>query len=596
MADIMEQNASSIRGWIAGGFAIFLLTASLALRGSTWQGTIALHTLMEVVATTLALTVGILGLIRYYIKKQPLFLFIGSGFLGTALLDCYHAVVTSTWFMENFPSPLPSLIPWSWFASRIYLAFSLWMSWYFWRRGEIKGDRRQLNEWQVYLLSTLFTFVTFIFFSFVTLPRAYYPDSFFHRPQEHIAALFFLLALIGYWRKGEWHTDIFEFWLLLSLIDGFLGQSAFMSFAGKNFDGMFDIAHLLKKTSYIMVLTGLFCSLYQLLRRAEENVQRVNQTRMELQLENGQRRLAEEDLRTIMDEIRAAVEILSSTSGELVTFLNQFAAAVAEMTTATNQSVENIAELAAVAQLGREKAEEVAAASAKAAQSAKNGRQSVATTIDLMTSIRTQTDSIAAGVEGLATQGEAIGEIITLVDDLADQTEVLSINAAIEAAKAEEHGLGFTVVAQEIKRLATKSKSATNQVRQILTAVKGAGQKAVQTAQVGCDTVAAGEGQAQQTGKIISQLHDMVNLSSQAATEIASASRQQQSTADQMVQAITGIRMASNNNEASMTQMEESIRDIHSLGKKLELLISEYHQRPAVAETSAASYDQQPTT
>ena len=586
MATDKEQQLSPTRGWIAAGFGVLLLTWSLAMRGSTWQGSIALHTLMEVVATLLALMVGILGLIRYYIKKLHIFLFIGSGFLGTALLDCYHAVVTSTWFMENFPSPLPSLIPWSWFASRIYLAFSLWLSWYFWRREEFHGDRRRLNEWQVYLLSALFTVATFVFFAFVQLPRAYYPNSFFHRPQEQVAALFFLLALVGYWRKGEWRHDIFEFWLLLSLIDGFLSQSAFMSFAGRNFDGMFDVAHLLKKVSYIMVLTGLLCSLYQLLRQAEGNVQRIDRARLALQHENSQRRLAEESLRTVMAEIGAAVQVLAATAGELVTFISRFAAAIAETATAANQTAAGVEELASVARLGNQKALEVAQSAEMAARSVQDGQQSVAATIALMAAIRNRTESVAAGVEGLAGQGEAIGEIITMVDDLADQTEVLAINAAIEAAKADEHGQGFTVVAQEVKSLAAQSKAATARVRKILVAVEKAGQAAIRTTQEGRQAVSDGAEQSRQTGEVIGQLEEAVRLSTRTAAEIAAACRQQQSSADQMVQAINGIREASSDNETAMGEVKKSIGDIHALGKKLEQLVEQYPLRPAEETTT----------
>jgi len=576
MSNTKEQKRSSTRAWTAAGLTAFLLAASLALRGSTWQGSIALHTLMEVAATLLALMVGILGLIRYYIKKLNTFLFIGSGFLGTALLDCYHAVVTSSWFMETFPSPLPSLIPWSWFASRIYLAFSLWLSWYFWQREEKRGGRRRLNEWQVYLFSALFTVATFIFFAFVHLPRAYYPNAFFHRPQELIAALFFLLALGGYWRKGWWRHDVFEYWLLLSLVDGFLGQAVFMSFASKNFDGMFDVAHLLKKVSYIMVLIGLLYSLYQLLRQAEDNVQRLEQSRLALQQENTQRSQAEESLRTVMAEIGNAVRILAAAAAELVASINQFAASITETATAANQTASGVEELASVARLGNQKAREVAHSAAKAAQNAADGRRLLTTTIDLMAVSSGQSESVAKGVAGLAAQGEAIGEIITLVDDLADQSEILAINAAIEAAKAGEHGRGFTVVAREVKSLATQSKAATARVRKILMAVEKAGRRAVDTAQQGRQAASEGEGQARQTGEVIGQLEEAVRLAAETASEIAAANQQQQNSTDQMVQAVNGIRQASDDNEAAMGQVEKSIRDIHALGRKLQQLIDQY--------------------
>lgn len=104
-----------------GGLFAALFLGYLLMRGSTWEGSTQLHTLMELAATLLALLVGILALVRFYTKKSNTYLFIGAGFLGTSFLDGYHAIVTSSFFDQLFPSPPASLIPWSWNASRMFL-------------------------------------------------------------------------------------------------------------------------------------------------------------------------------------------------------------------------------------------------------------------------------------------------------------------------------------------------------------------------------------------------------------------------------------------------------------------------------------------
>ena len=104
----------------------------------------------------------------------------------------------------------------------------------------------------------------FAIVAFVPMPAAYYQQLPFPRPQEFLPALFFLLALIGYLRKGKWKTDVFEHWLVLSLIVGFMGQAMFMSFSGRVFDMMFDAAHLLKNGSYICAMLGLLFSMRRL--------------------------------------------------------------------------------------------------------------------------------------------------------------------------------------------------------------------------------------------------------------------------------------------------------------------------------------------
>lgn len=254
--------------WVVG---LGLTLGYSVTRGSTWVGSVQLHTLMEGLATLLALMAGTIALVRFYSRKDNTFLFLGTGFVGTAILDGYHTVVTSMFFKPYMPSDLPSLIPWSWIASRQFLSVLMFLSWLAWLREERLGEAGRIGEWSVYLFSILFTLASFLFFAYGPLPRAYYPEFFFNRPEEFLPGLFFLLALVGYIHKGRWRDDSFEHWLVLSLIVGFIGQIVFMSFSGRLFDFEFDAAHTLKKMSYICVLIGLLSSMYSIFRKAENS-------------------------------------------------------------------------------------------------------------------------------------------------------------------------------------------------------------------------------------------------------------------------------------------------------------------------------------
>jgi PAS domain S-box-containing protein len=258
--------------WTVG---LGLIAAAVLLRDSSWRGSVGLHTLMETVATLLAAIVGVMALVRFYSKKNNTILFIATGFLGTAFLDGYHALVTSEVFRPYMPSDLPSLIPWSWVASRLFLALMIFLSWLAWLRERRLGPADGLDERTIYVGTFLLTAASFLFFTLAPLPRAYYPELFFPRPEEFVPALFFLLALIGYLRKGAWRNDAFEHWLVMALIVGFVGQAVFMPFSGQLFDFEFDAAHLLKKVSYVCVLTGLMISMFTLIRRAEDGETRV---------------------------------------------------------------------------------------------------------------------------------------------------------------------------------------------------------------------------------------------------------------------------------------------------------------------------------
>ncbi len=239
------------------------------LRGSSWQGSTQLHTLMETVAFLLAMMVGVMALSRYYARKNNTLLFIGTAFVGTALLDGYHAAVTSSFFASHFPSAPASLIPWSWIASRWFLSLFLFFSWLAWINEQRRGEPGRIHESSVFIAAGFLTLASFLFFALVPLPRAYYPELFFHRPEEFLPAAFFLLALVGYLHKGHWKTDIVEHWLVISLIIGVVGQSLFMSFSGQLFDLEFDAAHILKKVSYVCVLTGLLISMFHLFKQEE---------------------------------------------------------------------------------------------------------------------------------------------------------------------------------------------------------------------------------------------------------------------------------------------------------------------------------------
>jgi methyl-accepting chemotaxis protein len=176
----------------------------------------------------------------------------------------------------------------------------------------------------------------------------------------------------------------------------------------------------------------------------------------------------------------------------------------------------------------------------------------------------------------LSEQGQAIGEIIATVNDLAEQSNLLSVNAAIEAAKAGEQGKGFAVVAQEVKSLAEQSKQATAQVRTILGDIQKATTAAVLATEQGSKAVEAGVAQSAEAGESIRQLADSVIDAAQAATQISASSQQQLVGTDQVALAMENIRQASAQNVAGTRQTEIAARNLHELGLRLKQLVVQY--------------------
>ncbi len=251
--------------------AVIFIAGAFALQSFSWQGSRELHTFMEIVATLIAALVGAMSFVRFYAKKNSTYLFLATGFLGTAMLDGYHAIVTSNLLSSLMPSPPESLIPWSWNASRTFLAILMTTMWAVSRWENRRGKSGHIHEGIVYAAVGGLALTSFCFFAFVPLPRAYYPEFYFGRPEEFVAATFFAIALAGIASKAEWSVKSFESWLAWSLLIGFVSQAVVMSRSFGLFDLPFNLAHLLKVVSYGLVLTGLLIDFQQLFKCLEDS-------------------------------------------------------------------------------------------------------------------------------------------------------------------------------------------------------------------------------------------------------------------------------------------------------------------------------------
>ena len=275
------------------------------LRGATWHGDGELHTVLEFIATQLAATTGTMALVRYYAKRSSMFLLIGSGFLGTALLDAYHAVITSAFLAARMPSGLSALTHWSGAVSGVFLSLLMLASLWVWKRWPTVGSSA---ERLVYILVGSWTVTSFLIFALVRLRPAYYPNFIVHRPSELLLALGFTLAAIGYFRKGSWKFDDFEHWVLLSLIVSAGGDLLYMSTYVKTGDSMFIGGHVLKIVGYGFVLIGLLASTYSTFRQEAEQATRLGDANQWLAIEVAERQKAEAELRVTHNELETRVE------------------------------------------------------------------------------------------------------------------------------------------------------------------------------------------------------------------------------------------------------------------------------------------------
>ncbi len=238
-------------------FIVLILAAIIARSGIiTWTHSSLTHSMLQSVATVIAFFCGTAALYRYYNNefKSNMLLFIGAGFLGTAVIDAYHTIVTTVWFANTFPNVPSTVARWSWLATRLVLSILLFLSllgilW------EKKG--KIVNSTLIYVSVAIVTLAVLIFFILVPIPFPVYPQHFISRPLELIPGVIFLITLIGYLINGGWKTDNFEYWMVLCLIASVLCQFAYMGLSKQLFDNMYHSAHIVKIISYAMVYLGI---------------------------------------------------------------------------------------------------------------------------------------------------------------------------------------------------------------------------------------------------------------------------------------------------------------------------------------------------
>ena len=283
-----------------------------------------------------------------------------------------------------------------------------------------------------------------------------------------------------------------------------------------------------------------------------------------------------DNLRSTTAELSEGVNVLASSASEIMASTAQMASSAAQTGTAISETTSTVEEVKQTAQISSQKAKFVSDNAQKAITVAQTGRKSVEASIEGMKRIQLQMESIAESVVKLSEQSQSIGEIIASVNDLAEQSNLLAVNAAIEAAKAGEQGKGFVVVAQEVKSLAEQSKQATAQVRTILNEIQKATTAAVLATEQGSKAVENGVKQSTEAGESIRQLSDTITEAAQAATQIAASSQQQLVGTDQVAMAMENIRQASSQNMAGTKQTETAAHSLHNLGQKMKQLVDQF--------------------
>jgi methyl-accepting chemotaxis protein len=273
--------------------------------------------------------------------------------------------------------------------------------------------------------------------------------------------------------------------------------------------------------------------------------------------------------RDLRREVGAAVGHIQSSSAELEAAAAQQvnggrdqASAMNEITTTINELLITSRQIADSAQRVSQIAEETEAA-------ARNGDHTIDQTRASITAIRTQVDQIVQHMLALGEKSQQIGTVVDLVSELAEQTNILAINATIEASGAGEWGRRFAVVAEEIRKLADRTAASAKEIRALIEDVRGAVNTTVMATEIGAKAVDAGSRQFDDATSSFREIAQLVATTNDATREIELSTKQQTTAVEQVNVAVSDTARVSRETESSAVQTKQTAAHLSNLSGEL---------------------------
>jgi methyl-accepting chemotaxis protein len=277
--------------------------------------------------------------------------------------------------------------------------------------------------------------------------------------------------------------------------------------------------------------------------------------------------------RALIRQIGEAVGHVQSSSSELQAAANQQATGLREQATAISEITTTITELLATSRQIAESAQRVAQIAEDTAGGARSGQGAVDQAQDAIGGIRRQVDQIVAYMLELGKKSQEIGAVLDIVAELAEQTNILAINATIEAAGAGDSGKRFSVVADEIRKLADRVGGSTKEIRALIEDVRSAVNTTVMATETGSKAVDAGTRQFGEVASGFRQIAALVTTTTDAAREIELSTKQQTTAVEQVNIAIASVAQASHETEASAGQTLQTAAELAHLSTDLARII-----------------------
>lgn len=344
------------------------------------------------------------------------------------------------------------------------------------------------------------------------------------------------------------------------------------------------VASILSIVSAVVIVKGITGPVAELVSANESlankdltvaiNVQRKDEIG---QLAESSRRVIE-SLRQIINQVSDTSSQIASASSQLQTTAEQIATGAEEVASQTSTVATASEEMAATSCEIAQNCSMAAEASRQSSDSAAHGGTIVQETISGMNRIADRVKSSAGTIESLGARSEQIGAIIGTIEDIADQTNLLALNAAIEAARAGEQGRGFAVVADEVRALAERTTKATKEIGEMIKAIQSETKAAVRSMEEGVTEVERGTVSSQRSGEALEMILQQIGEVTTQINQIATAAEEQTATTSEItmnVQQVTEVvhqtACGANETATAASQLASNAQNLEDLVKQFRL-------------------------
>ncbi len=283
-----------------------------------------------------------------------------------------------------------------------------------------------------------------------------------------------------------------------------------------------------------------------------------------------------ESMHGVIVQLRSTSQAVASASTQIAASADEMASGLQEQETQTQQVAAAVEELSQSVTEVAAKSSDATTASEQSQHLAEEGGCVVRSTVQEMEGIATEVNASAQTINALGEQSEKIGEIIAVINDIADQTNLLALNAAIEAARAGEHGRGFAVVADEVRKLAERTTQATEEVSSSIRGIQSETISAVTQIEAGSERVGKGVELATQAGSSLETIVTGCQSVQGMVQDIAAAANEQASASDEIARAIENISSVTRQSSEGAGQASEAAGDLAHQAEQLMTLVGKF--------------------